>query len=590
MEPPKIIGKRSWRLSAMTRRKKLEYAQQLEGKFGPDTSETLHEFPDGWSVRRLNDYGDLNREGELMSNCWARSFWADPANMQKYKYAWRGYPEHHAPQGGVLPEQTDYSVPVRDRYYSLRDPDNLPHLSFNVWAGTTRPYSVHGVHNSDPKPEQMEYLKQWQQQQGLPREANILDPIHDTLDPQVWDDPAAAEPKLKDEHSGFIYQLIYEALDRNGYDSIESWMSLVFTGSLTTYQYSDDSDVDVSLFVDVEKFPEWSRAEMIGIMIHQCDGTKLPGTPHVMQCFVVPPGIGKEDLYKPGLRSGYDLSTDTWLVPPDRNRVHDVEKEMNEAYTIALENADKMESLLRYEPDKAVMFWHQIHKRRRRDQLAGKGDYAPSNITYKMLANRGLFPQISDASGEYLAKISQYEQYMNQIADAYHQAPAMDPNAVDAWRELAEDSTRRADEIRNRLNVTVVPDVDDPYPNAKAMNADISRGNFVVSSANSDHPLWTPNENVDFRICHDVLGHHPSGADFSWEGENRACGTHNQHLSPAAQKALFTECIGQTAYANKYGGFGPQKTVLLDHAVPRLGAIGDGSLCHRHIRTLGRTL
>lgn len=244
----------------------------------------------------------------------------------------------------------------------------------------------------------------FRQRMGQPRQSNILDPIHDGLDPRVWSDPLATAPTIRPEHSDFIYETTFKAFERNGYDGMEKWMSLVFTGSLTTYQYSDDSDVDISLFVDAETFPEWSRAEMIGIVISECDGTALPGTPFPLQCFVVPPNVTREDLYKPGMRSGYDLATDTWVVPPDRNRVHDVEKEMNGAYTTALENADKMERLLRYEPDKAILFWHQIHKRRGRDQAKGKGDYSPSNITYKMLANRGLFPQISDVSGEYIAR------------------------------------------------------------------------------------------------------------------------------------------------------------------------------------------
>lgn len=235
------------------------------------------------------------------------------------------------------------------------------------------------------------------------KSANILDPIHDQLDPRVWEDAAAAQPRLREEHSNFLFEKIYTILEQDGYDGMEEWLSLVFTGSLTTYQYSEDSDVDISLFVDVEVFPDWSRAEMIGLMIHHVDGTKLPGTPFPIQAYVVPPDFTKEMLYQPGLRSGYDISTDTWIVPPDRSRVHDVEREMNESYTIALENADKMEKLLRYEPDKAIMFWHQIHKRRSRDMKKGKGDYSPSNITYKMLANRKLFPQISEVSGEYIA-------------------------------------------------------------------------------------------------------------------------------------------------------------------------------------------
>lgn len=248
--------------------------------------------------------------------------------------------------------------------------------------------------------------------------SNILDEIHDTLDPRVWDKPAAPEPLLKREHSEFIYEAVLDALDKHGYDGMERWLSLVFTGSLTTYQYSDESDVDVSLFVDTANFPEWSRAEIIAVMVSECDGTTLPGTPFPLQCFVVPPGITRDDLYKPGMRSGYELATDKWIVPPDKSRVHDVEHEMNQSYTVALENADKMDRLLRYEPQKAVQFWHQIHKRRQRDMKAGRGDYSSSNITYKMLANRGLFPQISEVSGEYIARTGMAERTGDPRLDA----------------------------------------------------------------------------------------------------------------------------------------------------------------------------
>ena len=236
-----------------------------------------------------------------------------------------------------------------------------------------------------------------------PRQSNILDPIHDELDPDVWDYPDSETPLLRPEHKQWIVSTIYQHLDEAGYDGMDEWLSLVFTGSLTTYQYSADSDVDVSLFVDTTVFPDWSRAEMIGVMVNHLDGTKVPGTTHPIQCFVVPPEVTQDDLYRPGLRSGYDIETDTWIQPPERDRVMDVEKEMNTAYTLALESADKMELLLKYEPQEAVRYWHYIHDKRREDQQAGKGDFAPSNIVYKMLANRGLFSEISEVSGEYIA-------------------------------------------------------------------------------------------------------------------------------------------------------------------------------------------
>jgi hypothetical protein len=244
------------------------------------------------------------------------------------------------------------------------------------------------------------------------RISNILDPIHDELDPRVWDKSITPAPMLKPQHSEFIYETILVALDKAGYDGMEKWLSLVFTGSLTTYQYSDSSDCDISLFVDTTKFPEWSRAEMIGVMVTHCDGTTLPGTPFPLQNFVVPPQITREDLYKPGVRSGYEMATNKWIVPPEKSRVHDVEVEMNASYTMALEAADKMDRLLRYEPDKAVQYWHQIHKRRQASMRRGDGDYSAANIVYKMLANRNLFPALSEASGEYIAKTAAQRMYI----------------------------------------------------------------------------------------------------------------------------------------------------------------------------------
>src|SRR5271166_2688331 len=141
-----------------------------------------------------------------------------------------------------------------------------------------------------------------------------------------------------------------------------------------------------------------------------------------------------------------------------------------------------------------------------------------------------------------------WEDQLRPIAEAYAKAPIYDPKAAAAYKALADDSMRRADVLRRQLAVEEVNDPE-PYPHAQAMADDIhKRQRFKVSTANSEHPLWTPDQNVAFRTVHDVLGHAVSGGDFGWEGENKACAAHFPLLSPEAQKALFTECIAQTAY------------------------------------------
>jgi hypothetical protein len=248
-------------------------------------------------------------------------------------------------------------------------------------------------------------------------QSSILDPIRDELSSYVWNDPKSERPELKPVHAHFLHKHLYSVLEKAGYGEPHKWLTLCLTGSICTYQYSDTSDVDVSLFIDSDVLPEWSRAEMIGLMIE--NETKLPGTPFECQFFVVGRKLKPSDLYKSGLRSGYDVDKHHWIVPPDSSMSHDVEIQENAAYVQALEHADRMERLLRYEPDKAVMLWHQIHKRRMRDQSAGKGDYSDANILYKFLAHRNLLPQIAEVSGEHIASLKDLVHESIDYGEAY---------------------------------------------------------------------------------------------------------------------------------------------------------------------------
>jgi hypothetical protein len=84
----------------------------------------------------------------------------------------------------------------------------------------------------------------------------------------------------------------------------------------------------------------------------------------------------------------YGAGQGTWIVPPERDRIHDVEQEMNDAYTVGLLACDKLDLLARYEPQHAEEYFKQIHLDRMQDQKAGNGDFARSNIVYKMVVNR----------------------------------------------------------------------------------------------------------------------------------------------------------------------------------------------------------
>ena len=131
----------------------------------------------------------------------------------------------------------------------------------------------------------------------------------------------------------------------------------------------------------------------------------MPGTTHPIQCFVVDPTrFSKDDLYQPGLRSAYDMENRRWYVLPEKSRSIDVAKTWPEHIRYAKMCVDKIKLMLRYGNDGAVkIYWDFLHRQRFLDMRAGKGDYSLSNIVYKMIANEGLFPAISEATGEHIA-------------------------------------------------------------------------------------------------------------------------------------------------------------------------------------------
>lgn len=153
---------------------------------------------------------------------------------------------------------------------------------------------------------------------------------------------------------------------------------------------------------------------------------------------------------------------------------------------------------------------------------------------------------------------------LEQVAKAYAQAPVFEPKAAGAWKELADDSVARAKILAQQIKIDIT-DEPEPYQTSQEMAEDVHKNrHFTVSRANSHHPVWTVDQNVAFRTVHDIMGHCVAGGDFGWQGENLACAAHFPLLTPNAQKALFCECIGQTAYSAFYRSFGPQKVAFLD--------------------------
>lgn len=230
-------------------------------------------------------------------------------------------------------------------------------------------------------------------------QSNILDPIREALDEAVFKHPEGTMPILKPKLRHWTKKTIYRVLRDNGYPDPEDWLHIVLTGSLTTYQWAPDSDFDIALFI-MHPVPHFKRGHLISIILKYLEGVPVPGTTHELGVYLEPEGVKPHDIFRPGLRSAYDVDQGQWIVLPERERTIDVQKEMGNLLTYAKGIADKMRMLLLYDPPGAKQYWKQLQQRWRKDQSAGRGDYSPSNIAYKYLAKHHLHPELRRAKAD----------------------------------------------------------------------------------------------------------------------------------------------------------------------------------------------
>jgi hypothetical protein len=151
---------------AKTRKQLISLADALEAEHGPDTSESVFVFPDGRSIRKLATYADAVREGELMSSCispWSGLNKALDLTEEEYEQGWEVWDLiheiwHDTPIVFPADEQElmDFAEELPKQIYSLRDPDNIPHLTDDL-------RSVSGRHNSEPKQKYRERIELWKE-------------------------------------------------------------------------------------------------------------------------------------------------------------------------------------------------------------------------------------------------------------------------------------------------------------------------------------------------------------------------------------------------------------------------------------------
>jgi hypothetical protein len=139
---------------------------EAAGIISPDQSVTVHQFADGWAVVCMQVASDVRRECWLMRNCVA-SYIGDPIDPAKSPDGRVIYAPSERPACDRLQPNSEHRHPGM-RLMSLRDADNLPHLTF--WADVReggRTDDIGSYRNGKVKDTYVDRLDQWLTLQGM---------------------------------------------------------------------------------------------------------------------------------------------------------------------------------------------------------------------------------------------------------------------------------------------------------------------------------------------------------------------------------------------------------------------------------------
>lgn len=186
-------------------------------------------------------------------------------------------------------------------------------------------------------------------------------------------------------------------------------------------------------------------------------------------------------------------------------------------------------------------------------------------------------------------ELRDFHYYATLVAKAYKNAPSMDRSALSHWRALQKAVARQfkmisrgEDEPYNpkRQRYRVVFSSENPYKTAEDMRAQVRKtGDLVIWNGESEHPVMSAEENLKLRAVHDYFAHIAGGAGFGLRGEISAYNRHMNFTPKQAAPALFTEVVGQAAYALVYGSFPKQKIVVLKGFDPfKIGEVSGHSI------------
>lgn len=229
--------------------------------------------------------------------------------------------------------------------------------------------------------------------------------IQDTLNPKVWDNPNnPKEAKLKKDIQERLLDIANEFIDFVGLDFFTA--DIILTGSLSNYNWSNYSDFDLHILVDMTQFEE-SQIELYKELFNL--KKTLFNDTHDITIKNYEVELYIQDAEEEHTSTGvYSVLNDEWEVIPekqnfkiDKNKLIDKAKQWMRIIDGVIEDVQD-EDL--EDAKEIIKKYRDKLKQYRKCGLEKKGEFSYENLVFKILRRNGYIEKFLDTKNKIVDK------------------------------------------------------------------------------------------------------------------------------------------------------------------------------------------
>ena len=243
--------------------------------------------------------------------------------------------------------------------------------------------------------------------------------LRDTLNPKIWDNPEdPKKAKMKPKVKNALMKIANEFIDYLGDDAFVEDITL--TGSLSNFNWSEYSDFDLHVIVDLERFEkeEETYKELFNLK------KQVFNDKHDIKIFGYDVELYAQGSEEKHESSGvYSVMEDKWINQPeklkvniDKSVIEDKVKNWNEKIENALEElkGDNLEKGKKKIEDLKTKL-----KDYRKSGLDKDGELSYENLTFKFLRRNGMIEKLFNTYNNYMDKELSIEQSLSESIVSY---------------------------------------------------------------------------------------------------------------------------------------------------------------------------